>query len=194
MQHPPHTTTQTSAATAATSPAPHHDDLPAHKHGLAHHVAWIAGGAAALGALSGLDRGLVEMLDRAMSLPLVFVIEAVVLMPALYIGSALLGLSPRLDLLMRAGSATLGDIGRLLLGLTPALSLTIATSQSPRTAEFVAFCALALAALLGLHRFYGLVFSKVSRPEATLPLFIAWSIPVLGIGLHQVDRAFSLPF
>jgi hypothetical protein len=179
----------------ATSPvAPSAPPATLDKNALLQHAAWIAGGAAALGALSGLDRGLPDMLDRAMSLPLVFVVEALVLMPALYIGSALLGLSPRLDLLMRAGSTTLGDIGRLLLGLTPALALTIATAQSPRTGEFVALCALALGALLGLHRFYKLVFGEVSRPEATLPLFIAWSIPVLGIGLHQVGRALGLPF
>jgi hypothetical protein len=155
-------------------------------------AALILGGPAVLGACVGMRAGLSSLLGYTLSLPALVLGVGAVMLPALYILAAFVGVAPSAKRVLRVASETLADLGRLLLGFVPALGFLTLSSQDPANAPVLGLLALGAATLLGLRALYLRLFAAKRRGLLSLALYLAWSSVCLGIGWHLSTLALEV--
>lgn len=148
-------------------------------------VPLILAGPALVGAALGLQGGPVQILSHAATLPLILVGVALLMLPALYIGAAFLGVAPEARAIPLRGAAAMRDTSIILLGLVPALFFLVAASLEPATATTLGVLVVGLAAVLGLRSLYLRLFEAAS---GALPLFVLWSLVTFGIGGQLISQ------
>jgi len=139
----------------------------------------VAGWSAA-GACLGLPLGTLPLLERALQVPAAALGATVLMLPALYIGSALCGVQSGLRQVVASTALALRASGVFLLGLAPALAFLLVTIQGPAAAGILFNGALLLAAVLGLRRLHAVLLGE--RAESGLLLFGAWCAVLVGLG------------
>ncbi len=146
------------------------------------------GGTGLLGLWLGTQITDYSMPQAGFGLPLAVLFSALIMAPALYIGAAVVKAAPTPGAVLRGLVQGLDDAGLALLGLLPAVMFLGATAESEVVVALVSFGALAGAMLFGAR----LVFSRVfPTPEArlrALPVFGAWVVVSMGIGLMMLSR------
>jgi hypothetical protein len=156
----------------------------------ARRASFAIAGPALVGAALGLHAGPAELLARAATLPAIVVGVALLMLPALYIGAAFLGVAPRAGAVARSGVAALADTGVVMLGLAPSLLFLVAASTSAAAVSALALIVLALAVAIGLRALFARLFER--RGAAAIGLFACWSLVSAGIGAQLVARAVPL--
>jgi len=125
------------------------------------------GGPIALGAALGLPAGAGGLLRQAATLPGIVLGLTLLMAPALYIGSSLLGLAPPAADALRAAGRALRACGTLLLGLAPATAFLLATASDARSVALgLGGAVLASGALCGLRLLFGGLYVDRGRPSA----------------------------
>ncbi len=154
-------------------------------------VAIILGGPAAVGACMGMYYGAGALLEKALTLPAVLLGVTLLMIPALYIGAALLGVAPSARSVMRASLHALHDTGIIFLGLTPALAFLVATSSNSLTVYILGQLTAATGAILALRALYLRLFAnRGERPSKLMvPVYLAWSMVCLGIGWQLLHHS-----
>ncbi len=150
-------------------------------------VPLIIAGPMLIGAALGLQAGPAELLSRAVTLPAIIVGVTLLMLPALYIGAAFLGVAPKARAMARSGSAALADTGIIMLGLAPSLLFLIAASTKGTTVVTLGTLVLGVSVLLGLRALFLRLFDR--RSLLALALFLGWSLVSVGIGGQLVARA-----
>ena len=115
-------------------------------------VAWM--GPAALGACVGLKSSVGAMLGMGLALPCLLALVGAMTLPGFYVASALCGTSPRMSQMARIALGGARDLGIVMLGLTPALVLVIATLATSDEALVVASLTAWLAGMLGARALF----------------------------------------
>lgn len=144
------------------------------------YLALCVAGPAALGLVLAVRDG--TALTEVGRLPLLWLGVAALMVPALYIGAALSGLSPSARDVVRAAVDGLSRGGGLLLGLAPGLLFLVVTSQEGAVARgLVGLCAV-LGALSGLAVIFRRLFVAHDASILARFVFFGWSAVLLGIG------------
>lgn len=149
-------------------------------------------GPALLGACAGFPAGVGSAVHQGTAVPMALLGVTAMMVPALYIGASFAGIAPSARRMARATSGTLRDMGRVCLGLTPALAFMAATGHDPSTATVFGILALGAVALLGMRALYLRLFAGQPRRLATLPLYLIWSLVSLGIGWQLITYALEV--
>ncbi|MCB9727381.1 MAG: hypothetical protein H6744_01050 [Deltaproteobacteria bacterium] len=150
-------------------------------------AALAAAGPALAGATVAMHDGLAVAAWIGLGLPLLIAAVACLMLPALYIGSAFIGVAPPLREVARAAGLALADLGRLMLAFTPALAFLVATSTHRFETGLHAHLALLGAAFFALRAMYGRLAPRDAGPFgprqlAGFLLFATWSCITLAIG------------
>lgn len=148
------------------------------------------GGPAVIGAALGLAEGPAGLAARAAELPAIVLCIGLVMLPALYIGAAFLGLSPEPKAVAAAARDSIAAVGTVLLGLAPALAFLVAASTRPPAARLLGWLVLGAAALIGVRALYVRLFERVEA--RAFVLFAAWSAVGLGIGARLLVEVLPL--
>jgi hypothetical protein len=149
-------------------------------------------GPALLGACAGFPAGAGSAVHQGAAVPVALLGVTAMMVPALYIGASFAGVAPSARRMARATTGTLRDMGRVSLGLAPALAFMAATSQDDSTATVFGFMALGAVALLGLRALYLRLFAAQGRRLASTALYAAWSLVSLGIGWQLMSLALEV--
>ena len=140
------------------------------------------GGPAAIGAVLGMPRGALAMARGAATLPAVLLGVTAVMLPALYIGTSLLGVAPPAGETPAVLGRALRATGTLLLGLAgPGLFLAGTMGSATTALVFAAFVTV-VGSLVGLRSLFAGLFEGRSPGLAGWLTAIAWSIVSLTIG------------
>lgn len=185
LEAPPRSAAITPAPRPHTPPLP---DSPALARG---EVMLAAGGLLALGAGVGLKAGVATTGVMALLLPASALAVGAATLPGLYIASALLGVAPPLDRLLREVVRAVADQSAAALGLTPALVCLVVASDSADEALVLATLAVILCALLGLRALYRRVIAPAEDLRALL-LFGLWAALCVAFGWQVYLKALSL--
>ncbi|MFN3199809.1 MAG: hypothetical protein ACE366_15510 [Bradymonadia bacterium] len=180
-------------------PPPERPKLPASAYDIEASGQRIAAGvcgAALVGATLGMGGGPMSSLALAAALPAIWLGVAALTAPALYIGSAFVGVAPAPSRIFGALKRGLADTGLVLLGLAPALLLMSATSGERMARELLSLATIVFGAVLGLWMVYPRLFGPMeTSPEAddiirwrSRGLWVGWSVICLGIGAHMLFR------
>jgi len=159
-------------------------------------VRWTRGlplalaGPALAGAALGLPHGPAALATRAALLPAIIVGVALIMLPALYIGAAFLGVAPNARSVISAAGSALADTGMVFLGLAPALLFLVAASTVTTTVVGLGYLTVALAVAIGLRALYLRLFTGNAR--RSVPLFACWAMVSLGIGARLMVEAVPL--
>ena len=146
-------------------------------HPVSRSICLALGGSAAAGLCVSLHAS--SSWAPAAAVPLVLFGVTAVMIPALYIGTAMIGAAPPLSEMGRATTQALWGAGLVLLGLCPALCFLIATSNA--TAAFwLARGTIGISVAIGLRVLFAAAFHR-HRGRAAL-LFVVWSLFAIGIG------------
>ena len=168
-------------------------DTTTHRPPVSLDLALGFGGPAALGLTMGLTGVSASVLLSAVALPGAVLGTTLLMLPALYIGSALAGADTHARQMVRDALGALREAGIGCLGLTPALLFLCATSSGSAGQLAVAF-GLLVAAMLGLRGFYVRLFDELelglAKGKAVL-IFAAWALVALGIGARMAAPAFG---
>ena len=140
---------------------------------------WLLGGSAAIGLSLGSYAGISGGLMGAIKLPMIMLAVTALTIPALYIGTAFLGMSMSMQHVGRATLSSLGDIGLCLLGTAPAVFLLTVTSHS----HLVGMLALLVAAFLGIRQLHARLFEGLNRVRV-LPVFLPWAAIAAGLFVY----------
>lgn len=143
-------------------------------------------GPAAIGAALGLTEGPTILISRAAALPAVIVGVAALMLPALYIGSAFLGVAPKARAVARSSKEALKDMGIIFLGLAPPLIFLVAASMEGSTVRLLGSLVVGLGVALGLRALYVRLFDR--RSFKAVGLFAGWSLVCVGIGAQLFMR------
>ncbi|MEZ4465165.1 MAG: hypothetical protein R3F43_11880 [bacterium] len=81
---------------------------------------------------------------------------------------------------------SLDDAGLVLLGLMPAVLFLGATARSSKIALLLGLLALGGSAVFGLRLAFSRLFTTAEARVRVLPVFGAWAVVTLGIGLTMV--------
>jgi hypothetical protein len=152
-----------------------------------HLAALAAAGPALAGATLAMHDGLAVALEIGLGLPLLIASVAFLMLPALYIGTAFVGVAPPLRDVASAAGLALADVGRLMLAFTPALAFLVATSTHRIATGVYGHLALLGAAFFALRAMYARLSAREStafgpRELAGFLLFAGWSSIALAIG------------
>lgn len=139
-----------------------------------------AAGPAALGL--GLTLRDVSAAGELLRLPAVWIGVTALMVPALYIGSALAGRAPSARVVGQAVADALTRSSVLLLGLAPGLLFLVATAGFDATAQILVLGAAALGAAAGLATVYRRLFKGGGL--GVRALFVAWATVLVGIGIQ----------
>lgn len=159
-------------------------------HSVAHaRTAGLAlGGPALLGLALGMPFGLRALLVEAGLMVAIVVGLTVLMLPALYIATTLMGTAPSAQRMGAASIAALRSGGTLLLGLTPASLFLIATSQTALVVWVLGFLVLGASQLTALRWLYSDLLSGSARRTRVMPVFVVWSLVSMGLGAHLFAR------
>lgn len=144
-------------------------------------------GAAAIGACLGIRGGAGAMALRMFAMPSLFVGMVILTGPALFVGLAVAGEAPPFDRFLRHSAASVGDIGVLLLGLTPATLFLMASVRMVVSAGFIGFIVLGFAYLVGIRS----LLHRLSVDGLTLlgiTILVGWSLLAARIGVHALEK------
>ncbi|HEY3353621.1 MAG TPA: hypothetical protein VGQ83_10255 [Polyangia bacterium] len=142
----------------------------------------VLGGPALVGACLGLPFGLRALATEAALVPAIVLGLAALMIPALYIGSSLLGIAPPAASVALAVGHALRVMGVALCGLTPPAAFLLATSCTPTVARLLAALVLGGAAICALRLLYHSMFVSRGTHLKVLPLFTAWAFVTGAIG------------
>jgi hypothetical protein len=123
-------------------------------------------GPAVIGALVGAQRGALEAVRLAGGVPAIVLGLTVMLVPALYVGTALTGGAPPAGTMGRMAARAMWACGVTSIALAAPLAFLLYTSQSWRLAVVLGGGALALAALAALRGFAGALADAAAPPSA----------------------------
>jgi len=141
-----------------------------------------AAGPAAIGAVLGMPRGGLAMASGAAILPAILLGVTVLMVPALYITTSLLGAAPPARETPTHLGGALRAMGTILLGLAPPSAFLAATMGSGATVLVLGALVTTFGTLVGLRRLFAGMFG--GRP-AGMPAVLAcalWSLVALVIG------------
>lgn len=146
-------------------------------------------GPAVIGAALGMPFGLSKLLAEAGMVTAIVVGLSVFMIPALYIGTTLIGAAPSADRVGAAAASALRAGGTLLLGLAPATVFLIATSQTRLVVWALGFLVLAAGMMASLRILFSDLFTTSAARLRALPVFLIWSVVSLGLGAHLFARS-----
>jgi hypothetical protein len=146
-------------------------------------------GPASAGLSIGLRSGVATSLMKAMELPLVLGAVAVLMVPALYIAGALVGIAPSARALLSHAIDAMKTGSVVLVGLAPASAFLTITSADPAIAAPLGLAALGLAAVVAFRSLYRGMFEDLEEHGRALILFFAWAFVATGIGGKLVYSA-----
>ena len=155
------------------------------------HLSAVAG-PMLVGACLHLQAGAMAMLEGAVRLPAIMIGVAVLMAPALYIGSAFLGVAPSARETATTLAAALGDAGLVLVGTAPALAFLIATSTGQAAGLLLGHLVVFVAVVLALRTLWRRLFSEAPHRARALALFFGWTIVAFGIAERLVLEAFVI--
>jgi hypothetical protein len=151
-------------------------------------AASVALGPIVIGACLALGHG--NTLATAVRVPVVFAMVAAMMVPALYIGAALLGIAPSASKVATGVVAAFRSAGVAFLGLAPAVAFLVATESTDQSMSFLGQSVVLVGGLLALRTLYGAVFDECLMRGKAMLLYGAWALVSLGIGGHlYVTRA-----
>jgi hypothetical protein len=145
-------------------------------------------GPALLGAALGMPFGLPKLLSEAAMVTAIVVGLSVLMIPALYIATTLVGAAPSADQVGASAASALRAGGTLLLGLAPATLFLIATSQTHVIVWILGFLVLSVSMIASLRILFSDLFTTPTARLRALPVFLIWSIVSLGLGAHLFAR------
>lgn len=160
---------------------------------LALDLALALGGPASLGLTLGLTGISQSVLASALLVPAAIFGTTALMLPALYIGSALAGTGVTARQMGRDTLGALREAGLGCLGLAPAMLFLAATSASGGGALAVSL-ALAVAVMLGFRGLYARLFAPLELGPAKAKgalVFAAWALVAFGIGARLSIPAFA---
>jgi hypothetical protein len=140
----------------------------------------IVAGPALVGAALGLSGGAAQAATQAITTPAIILGVAALMLPALYIGAAFLGVAPGARVVAQSSVAALADMGIVLLGLAAPLLFLVAASTHDASVRLLGVMTLGLGLLLGFRSLYMRLFEQ--RSLRAWLLFTAWAIVSAGIG------------
>lgn len=144
-------------------------------------------GAIAIGACLGLREGAGAMSIRMLAMPFLLGGIVVVTGPALFVGLALVGEAPPLSDFLNRGARAFGDVGILLLGLTPPTLFLMGSVRMAVSSGFLAFFVVGFAYLVGVRSLaHRLAENKLAT--AGMGVLVAWSILTARIGVHGLEK------
>jgi hypothetical protein len=146
-------------------------------------------GPALVGAALGMPFGLSRLLSQAAAVPAIVVGLSVLMIPALYIATTLIGVAPAAERVAAASVSALGAAGTVLLGLAPATLFLIATSRTTLVVWVLGFLVLSAGMLASLRILFSDLFSTSGARLRALPVFLIWTVVTLGLGAHLVVRS-----
>ena len=142
-------------------------------------------GSVAMGASAGIDSGVFAVLRGAALLPAMVLVVTLLVVPALYVSASMMGVAIRLPELSAAVALGLRSSGVAALGLVGPVLFLLASSSSSQVTWLLVAVVLLVTALLGLRSIYVQLFAHRDAP-GLLPLYLSWSLLVLGIGAKLV--------
>ena len=140
------------------------------------------GGPVAVGAALGLPFGPRALLTEAAVVPAVVLGLTLLMLPALYIGTSLLGVAPPVGAAVTTVGCALRASGTVLLGLAPPTAFLLATTTDPRVVRLLALVVVAASVLCGLRILYLSMFHSRGTHLRALPVFVAWAFVCGAIG------------
>lgn len=141
-----------------------------------------AAGPAAIGAVLGMPRGGLAMASGAAILPGILLGVTLLMVPALYIATSLLGAAPPARETPRHLTRALGAMGIVLLGLAPPSAFLAATMGSAGTALALGALVTIGGTLIGLRRLFAGMFAEQRAGVLAVFACVAWSLVALVIG------------
>ena len=145
----------------------------------------LVAGLGLVGASFGVHGGPVATLSSAVSVPGLFLLVALLMVPALYVGLAMRGEGEDLVDLLGKARDSLGRVGALGLGLGPALLFLVATSAGPGVELYLGTLVVALAAIAGVWR----LRNALGLRPASQGLFAGWALVGLALGYQLLGGA-----
>jgi hypothetical protein len=139
-------------------------------------------GPVAVGAALGLPFGPRALLTEAAVVPAVVLGLTLLMVPALYIGTSLLGVAPPAASAVTTVGYALKASGTVLLGLAAPTAFLLATTSDPRVVRFLAVVVVAASVLCGLRILYLSMFHSRGTHLRALPVFVAWAFVCGAIG------------
>lgn len=124
----------------------------------------------------------------AFTLPLVLLGVTAMMVPALYISSALVGVAPPIRRVGGAVVESLESTGIAFFGLAPALLFLCATASEVATAAWLGRATIAIASIIGLRRLFDTTFAGGEALGRAALTFTLWSLIAVGVGAHMVGR------
>ncbi|MFH0901164.1 MAG: hypothetical protein V2A73_11100 [Pseudomonadota bacterium] len=129
----------------------------------------ILGGPIAFGAVLGLYEGLDQVFRRACAFPLTWLGTALLMTPALYLGTSMLGLAGRAARVPAAIARGLRAGGLALLGVCPACAFLVTTAgETDEIVHTVGFGVASAAAFIGLRAVFLAMVSDEAREDSLL--------------------------
>lgn len=139
-------------------------------------------GCAGLGAAAGIDRGVFAVVHDAAALPASVALVAMVLVPALYIATSMMGLAIGLSDLGAAVVAGLRACGVAALGLVAPMLFLLVTTANSAASRVLVSAVLLFVAVLGLRAIHARLYGEAGRAPGIAALYLLWSLIFLGIG------------
>jgi len=140
----------------------------------------IVAGPALVGAALGLPGGAVQAATQAVTTPVIILGVAALMLPALYIGAAFLGVAPSARVVAQSSVAALADMGTVLSGLAAPLLFLVAASTQDASLRVLGVMTLGVGLILGFRGLFLRIFEQ--RSLRALLLFTVWAIVSAGIG------------
>lgn len=151
-------------------------------------AAIVALGPVVVGACLALGHG--HTLESSARVPVVFVMVAAMMVPALYIGAAMLGVAPSASRVAEGVGAAFRSASVAFLGFAPAVAFLVATESADQSMGFLGQGVVLVGALLAMRTLYRVVFGGDARPDPiaaktkVVALFAVWALVSIGIGGH----------
>lgn len=148
-------------------------------------------GPAALGAIIGLKLSLGTALMMGLTLPLVCLGVGVMTLPGFYVACSLLGIVPRAQVMGRIAVWGARDLGLVMLGLSPAMLLVIASLSSVDEAVVVGSLGVVASAMFGARALFHRLMDE-RRDMRLFLVFLAWMVLSAGLGWELYLMALRL--
>lgn len=139
-------------------------------------------GPAAIGAVLGMPEGGLAMASGAAALPAILLGVTVLMLPALYISTSLLGAAPPAGATLAHLGRALWSTGTVLLGLAGPSAFLAATMGSRGTALALGALVTLGGALVGLRALFAGMFAGRAVATTGVVACAAWSLVAMTIG------------
>lgn len=149
-------------------------------------------GPAVIGAVIGLPGGPFSAAHEAVSIPALVFGVTLLMVPALYVATSMIGLAPAAQRFGRAVGAGLRATGISMLGFAAPAAFLIATSTgSSGLPHVIGGAVLCGSILIGLRALYRTLFPDRAAAKQVV-VYIAWSCLALVIGMLFYARGIEL--